>query len=124
MFERDCPHYMALGMTYEQYWYGDPLAVRYFYEADRIKAERINYEAWLNGLYTCKALEATVGNIFKKKGSKPIEYPSKPFEFSDSEKNRTEHEKELMREKERLRLVARLNQVRDARKAAEVRKSG
>ena len=124
MFERDCPHYMALGMTYEQYWYGDPLAVRYFYEADRIKAERINYEAWLNGLYTCKALEATVGNIFKKKGSKPIEYPSKPFEFSDSEKNRTEHEKELMREKERLRLVARLNQVRDARKAAEVRKNG
>lgn len=69
---------MAIGMTYEQYWYGDPLMVRAFYKADRLRRERMDEEAWIHGLYVMNAISATVGNAFKKKGEQPDEYPKEP----------------------------------------------
>lgn len=87
---------MALGMTYEQYWYGDPLMARAFYKADKIRQQRMNDEAWLYGAYTLRALQATVGNIFLKKGAKPVEYPRKPIDISEE----TEEEKEAREEQE------------------------
>lgn len=87
---------MALGMTYEQYWYGDPLMARAFYKADKLRQERMNDEAWLNGAYILRALQATVGNLFLKQGSKPYEYPRKPIEISEE----TEEEKALREEQE------------------------
>lgn len=98
--------------------------VRSYYKADRVKTERLNYEAWLYGVYTTKALEATLGNVFKKKGAKPIEYPEKPIEFYKSEEDKNKAERDKEQEKERLRLVAKLNQVMNARKKAEVKKRG
>lgn len=88
---------MAIGMTYEQYWYGDPLMVRAFYKADKLRQERIDEEAWLNGLYITNALEATVGNAFRKKGQTPFEYPKEPFlltEKKEKQKEQDEREKE------------------------------
>lgn len=61
-------------MTYDQYWYGDPLMVRAFFKADRLRQERMNAEAWLNGLYISQALMST-------------EYPSEPIQlFEDKAK--------------------------------------
>lgn len=79
-------------MTYEQYWYGDPMMVRAYYKADKIRQQRINEEAWLNGAYVYKALDATVGNAFRQKGSKQEEYPSKPYEFEVKEETEVEKE--------------------------------
>lgn len=107
---------MAIGMTYEQYWYGDPLMARAFYEAYQIKKDLVNDTAWLNGLYTFRALSATVGNLGKKRGSKPIEYPGEPIELKGRNKNAEHIVTEEERENERLRLVTRLNQVIQARK--------
>ena len=61
IFERDCPYYLAIGMTYEQYWYGDPLMVRAFYKADKFRREREDMNAWLQGVYFKKAIEASIG---------------------------------------------------------------
>lgn len=72
-------------MTYEQYWYDDPLMVRAFYKADKIRQERQDSEAWLQGLYILKALDATVGNLFRKQGTEPAEYPDRPFSTEQSE---------------------------------------
>lgn len=74
-------------MTYEQYWYGDPLMVRAFYKADKLKQERSNTEMWLAGVYVKKALESTVGNAFLKKGEQPIEYPPRPIGLGDGKDN-------------------------------------
>lgn len=85
-------------MTYEQYWYDDPLMVRAFYKADKIRQKRINDEAWLYGAYVYRALDATVGNVFRQKGSKPSEYPLQPFEVNDEpkvEEKKTESQEEL-----------------------------
>lgn len=65
-------------MTYEQYWHGNVWLARDYYEADRKRLERLDLEAWLNGLYVFKALEATVGNIGRSGGKQPITYPEKP----------------------------------------------
>lgn len=69
-------------MTYEQYWYGDPLMVRAFYKAEKIRQERMNDEAWLNGVYVLKALEATVGNLMKQKNDEKNKYPEKPISIN------------------------------------------
>lgn len=70
---------MAIGMTYEQYWYGDPLMVRAFYKADRLRRIREDEAAWVHGMYVLNALDATVGNMFRKNGQSPIEYPKEPY---------------------------------------------
>lgn len=88
---------MALGMTYEQYWYGDPLMVRAFYKADKLRQKRMNEQAWLYGAYVYRALAATVGNMGKKKGEKPIEYPKEPIETEVSpEKTEKQEENEAL----------------------------
>lgn len=83
---------MAIGMTYEQYWYGDPLMVRAFYKAEQLRQQRMNEQAWLIGAYTYRALDSTVGNMMRKKGAKPSEYPEKPVELVKQEETKAEKE--------------------------------
>lgn len=89
---------MAIGMTYEQYWYGDPLMVRAYYKADRLRQERMNEQAWLYGSYVLRAIDSTIGNAFKKQGTRPSEYPRKPIEIVKKEE--TEEEREAREEQE------------------------
>lgn len=89
---------MAIGMTYEEYWYGDPLMVRAFYKAEKIRQQRINDEAWLHGAYVLRALDATVGNMMRKKGTEPAKYPERPVELKNMDE--TEYEKEQREEQE------------------------
>lgn len=88
---------MAIGMTYEQYWFGDPLMVRAYYKAEKLRRERADEEAWLSGQYTYSALNATVGNMFRKPGQAPAEYPKEPISLTqkrEKEREKTEKEKE------------------------------
>ena len=82
-------------MSYEDYWYGDPLMVRAYYKADKLRQQRMNEEAGLNGAYVYKALDASVGNAFRKKGTKMEEYPDKPVGLvSQAGETRTKQERE------------------------------
>lgn len=74
---------MAIGMTYEQYWYDDPLMVRAFYKADKLRRERMDEQAWLHGLYMLRALDATVGNAFRQKGQQQTSYPEEPLSLTE-----------------------------------------
>lgn len=74
---------MALGMTYDQYWYGDPLMVRAFYQAYKLRLKHENELAWMYGAYTVRALLATVGNMFKEKNAQPNEYPKEPININE-----------------------------------------
>jgi len=40
-----------------------------------------NYKMWLQGAYFVSALNSSVGNMFKKKGAKAIEYEKEPFDI-------------------------------------------
>jgi hypothetical protein len=70
-------------MSYEQFWYRDPLIVKAYRKADEIRRRRMNEEQWLAGMYTADALRATVGNMFSK-GNK-YNYPSEPRPITRNE---------------------------------------
>ena len=89
---------MAIGMTYEQYWYGDPLMVRAYYNADKLRKEREDETAWVNGLYVLNALNATVGNMFRKSGQQPFEYPKEPFSISKLKESKPKTEEDSEKE--------------------------
>lgn len=82
-FELACPIYMAMGMTYGQFWDEDVMLVKVYREADIIRRRRRNEELWLEGIYMAEALSATVGNMFSK-GSKH-QYPSEPIPITAAE---------------------------------------
>lgn len=85
IFDRDCPYFLAIGMTYEQYWYDDPMLVRAFHKADKIRRERKDFELWLQGRYFMEAIESSIGNAFRKSGSEPCRYPEKPYLMEEPE---------------------------------------
>lgn len=74
---------MALGITWEQFWEMNPRIVNAHIEGHKLFIQEQNALYHLEGVYTKCALDATVGNMFKKKGAKAIEYPAKPFDFND-----------------------------------------
>lgn len=80
-------------MTYEQYWYGDVWLVEAFYKADRLRQERQNSEAWLQGMYFYEALSTALYNFGLEKGKPRIDYRSKPYEI-DRPKTKAEIEKQ------------------------------
>lgn len=87
---------MAIGMTYDQYWYGDPTMVRAFYEAHKLRLQHENEMAWMYGTYTMRALDATVGNMFREKSVKPSEYPKEPINLAvEEEKQKKSDSEEL-----------------------------
>lgn len=83
IFESVFPVCLALGMTYEQFWEGDPFLVRAYRKADEIRKGRMNEQLWLSGMYTAEALASTVGNMFSK--SNKHKYPSEPFPITEAE---------------------------------------
>ena len=85
-------------MTYEQYWYGDSSLCKSYYEAERLRQEKENYTAWLNGAYVCRALRATVVNMFADKNADRVEYPTEPIGLKRREE--TEAEKQKREEEE------------------------
>lgn len=91
-------------MTYEQYWYSDPLMVRAFYKADQIRREREDLNAWLHGLYVRDAIASTIGNAFRGKGKEPFEFPESPYLTAE----KVQKEKERRQTIEEQTAIARL----------------
>lgn len=88
IFERLCPQYMSIGMSYSEFWDGDVSAVRAYREAQELREKQKNRELWLAGLYTYEALcdASALFRFTMKKGSiKPEPYPSQPFPIGEEE---------------------------------------
>lgn len=97
LFEGVFPYYLALGMTYEQFWVDDPALVKAYRKAEEIRKRRMNEELWLNGIYTAEALASTVGNMFSKSKYK---YPSEPKPITmDEIRERKEREQKARMER-------------------------
>ena len=63
-------------------------------EAFKMKTERDNQFAWLQGKYVYEAVGVHFHNAFKKKGEKSLHYPNEPYEFDDPEKEDERRKKE------------------------------
>ena len=80
-FEEMCPYYMAIGMTYDQYWRDDVTMPIMFRRAYKIKQEEIKWQIWEEGVYTYEALckVSPVLHAFAKNGTKPLPFSSEPY---------------------------------------------
>ena len=105
IFENVFPYYLAMGMTYAQFWHDEPKLCEAYRKADEIRRRRVNEEMWLNGMYTADALAATVGNMFSK-GTKN-KYPSEPRPITrDEVEERRERAEKAKMEKIKAAFIA------------------
>lgn len=103
-------------MTYDQYWgSNDSELLREYREADKLRQERMNNEAWLFGAYVKSAIESSIGNAFRKKGAKATEYPKRPIELIGRKKTEAEKQQEI--EAERMRAYLNFDAIIRANKA-------
>ena len=63
---------LEYGMTPKEFWQED---IELFYCYRNAYMKRIHNQYHTLGLYNSIALEVALGNLFRKSGSKPIEYP-------------------------------------------------
>jgi len=97
-----CPYYMLYGMTYEQFWYGDPWMARAYKEMHNLKRKERNEEMWVNGMYQLSALSVALHNAFDKN---KINYMKEPLNIFP----KSEAEKEAEKRDERQKLIDWLN---------------
>ena len=105
-FDEIFPAYLAIGMTWTQFWIDEPELAIAYRKADAIKKRRKNEELWLEGMYTAEALNATVGNMFSK-GNKN-QYPAEPFPITaEEQQERREREEKARMERMKAAFIAR-----------------
>ncbi len=101
IFEESFPFYLAIGMSYAEYWEGDPKLTQYYRRAYQIRQEEINNNAWLQGMYVYDAISTALHNALRGKNSKAREYAKQPYEFNKKEKTEQEKIKEVEVEQEK-----------------------
>lgn len=102
IFEEQCPYYMAIGMTYDEYWYGEAERVKYYRDAHILKNKSRNQELWLLGRYFIDSIQVALDSKGKAK------YPEKPFDIYP----KTEAEKKADIEKERRKVIDYFTQLK------------
>lgn len=81
-FNQCLPFYLSIGMTYEQFWYGDCTLVKPYRQAFEMKQDRENQRLWLQGRYFYDAICAASPLFrFSMKGGKieAMPYTEEPY---------------------------------------------
>ena len=104
MYEKEwLPKALSIGISYDDFWNMNPRIINVHLAGYKEKINRDleydNYIAYISGIYVRDALASTVGNMFSKKSSKPIEYPKEPYPVTKEQiKDRDERELEAQRQ--------------------------
>ena len=109
---------MSYGMTYEQFWDGDPYAVAYFRKAYEMKRDMDNERMWLQGMYIYDAIQRLIPAMRVMSSEKPEPYPDKPYEI----RPKTKAEKKLDERKAMDDMQAYLEGIIAKQNAEEMRK--
>lgn len=95
---------MSYGMTYEQYWYGDPWMTQAFYQAYLLEKRSRNEEMWIQGAYIANAVAVAIHNAFDKHKINYLENPLDVYPKAEVEK-----QEEIRTEK--LKVVQKLSMI-------------
>lgn len=77
-----CPVYMNYGMSYEDYWHGDPVMVKYYRQAYKLKLQEQNAFAHRQGAYFYEAIVKAIAGTF---GKSKESYSDQPYPMSEEE---------------------------------------
>ena len=94
VFETECPYYMAMGMTYKEFWYEDPSLTKMYRKAYELKQQEWNTNAWVQGAYVYQAVLAIAPAMSGMGKAKPQPYLEKPIEITQTSNNTGESEEE------------------------------
>lgn len=103
-FKQLCPYYMSIGMSYAEFWDGDPTAVIAYRTANELQDKRRNFELWLQGKYVYDALGA-ISPLFRFTMSRTVKaepYVKEPYPITEMEARQRE-EREARLKEERLK---------------------
>lgn len=110
-FEEVCPYFIAMGMTYEQFWKEDVTMTKAYLKAYKMRQDIKEWNIWKQGMYIYEALcdVSPVLHAFSKKGTKPLPYSKTPYGYEEyeqkikqkEEKNKEPNKQEI--ENERLK---------------------
>lgn len=120
IFEELCPIYMGYGMSYDEFWYGEPYRAKFYREAHEIQIKQKDEEFWIQGMYIYEALcdVSPILHAFSKSGTKPLPYREEPYMSKIfKEKHETEEEKQQRIKNEQL--IAQLHFEAWARETAK-----
>lgn len=95
---------MQMGMTYDEFWYGDGDRLKAYKQAYDMKRKALNQEMWINGVYTYKAISTAILNTINGKNEKYFEKPLQIFP-------KTKEEIEAEAEEERRKIVEHFNRI-------------
>ena len=104
IFEESFPFYLAIGMSFAEYWEGDPKLAQYYRKAYQIKQEEINNAAGLQGVYIYDAVSTALHNALRGMGkTKPPvrDYAKQPYEFKNKVKTEAEKAEEVKTEQKK-----------------------
>lgn len=87
MFWEALPQYMAVGMTPQEFWDGDPALCKAYREAWMARQSISNAEQWRMGAYVYNAVGAAVASCLDKDAH---EYLKEPFPLEGEEKGEEE----------------------------------
>jgi len=73
-FKDMCPFLMSIGQSRDEFWYGDPSASLDYIQADELRQDRENHNAWLQGFYISQGMEVALLNSAEKKAKSQINY--------------------------------------------------
>ena len=106
LFREVFPYYIAMGMTYDEFWYGDPTLARDYRKAQDIRLHQEEWARHRQGEYFMAALLA-IAPVIKPfvKDPKPGNYPEEPWPLTEKEAR----EREIRKERENtLRFIQQL----------------
>lgn len=119
IFKQAFPYYLAMGMTYDEFWRGDPSLARDYRKAHDIKRHERNYEMWMQGRYTFEALHGAPLLVGFSKGgnvSNTVDYPDEPYPLTDKEAlERQERDRIAAYKRTKEKLFAEANREREKR---------
>ena len=103
LFEVECDAALMMGLSYNDYWYGEPEMFYVYAKAYKSALERSAQEkdiqAWLIGQYVLEAVAVNFNAAFGKKGASKISYPEIPHHLAEHNEQAKikKQERELMR---------------------------
>lgn len=89
MFDELFPLYLSYGMTYDQYWHGEPELVKAYEKANNLRYNRTELELWKSGVYHLHATAAVL--------DKNSKYPEKPLFLIEDERDELRKEIDEMK---------------------------